>query len=1042
MCRGHPVTLGEMARSSDTQRRHLEAMRAKRAAMRPERRSVNGTEVGVTSDAPETEDGHGTRRQTSHLGSKLPAVPAILGNAQTFDLASNQASTLGDELRQEHLTDTHTTAMGANNSHEEINTALHATALALQERKDVRTGTGKLKRPSTGNLNPLYRTPTERSLSVHQRRLRPSQSVRPDTYDLEDSPRKTPQLRTKRVQQSTILPLKRQKRAHQQVSSPDPISLIDLREQDQQLINEQLNGTVSAAEEQERDVVLSSGPQKSPGRGRNWSREEDTLLAQGLREGLTVHETLNKYDIDRSDSAGRNRKAELALEYEDAAHAEADDAGPGAEVDAGAIEEDEALQVNAELDTQAAHDKNWCRDPLSPAISDDEAGQRSDDVQRRQVSHVEIDAPAHSEDGVSAKQQREESGQQSPTKTRRGRPSRPPAVVDSGRQPESEQDHHDTGKAPERRTRAQKVAIASPQKAQKQSSTRAQRSINVRRRVNGQEEAQVFEQPEADKELVEEETASEPLTGQDDEEARALNNGQHGGEAEEEPGSSYDGEGSGGENEDDDEQAASDEESESTSQQPLREMEATVLKPNTVFAGARDNPISSSPEKASRQSPRKRKRSGEKSNAAANTSKKRRRSQTPAEEVAGRAPTLEPGETDDGGVHSALRFYGQWRALHCIYKAVNDVGVSYVEGERQPQRKIKLRDAQVQAIVNLCDEAVEKLSNHEDPATDLAQIGDKVDALHILDEDSRPDFKNEKRSENIYFHLFPNLVNLLRQMISHYEKTDDRESNSPLTTGHLRTVKDLIRLIVDLGDGAKKYVRPPTELAIVRPVDNGIVAPLKKVHGALNRVILQAQDAKAYKASQQRAAEERALASQREEQAEQQRAYVKRVRDKWHQLHMERVWAEDGVPTAQKRRHLRTPNPQPEVDNNGDPFERVEVFTPRVGPPPAMVEAARQLVFTMSELDALSEGLRTYQGPYVFEKVFRKYCGRYGLLKRYNVTEIVTVAADLKEYLTGSQQRESGAVEDWVRRIPVWTKGHPLGKENVEGEVDDVVSTL
>ena len=73
----------------------------------------------------------------------------------------------------------------------------------------------------------------------------------------------------------------------------------------------------------------------------------------------------------------------------------------------------------------------------------------------------------------------------------------------------------------------------------------------------------------------------------------------------------------------------------------------------------------------------------------------------------------------------------------------------------------------------------------------------------------------------------------------------------------------------------------------------------------------------------------------------------------------------------------------------------------------------------------------------VFVKIFRRYCGRHGALSRFNVTEIVTVAADLKDYLIRMQQHDYDGVQDWVRAIPVWTQGHPPGKENVHAESED-----
>ena len=134
-----------------------------------------------------------------------------------------------------------------------------------------------------------------------------------------------------------------------------------------------------------------------------------------------------------------------------------------------------------------------------------------------------------------------------------------------------------------------------------------------------------------------------------------------------------------------------------------------------------------------------------------------------------------------------------------------------------------------------------------------------------------------------------------------------------------------------------------------------------------------------------------------------------------------------------KRQHLQIPDNLIDIDQNGYPFERTEVFQPRVGPPPGLMDEAAAQEWSLFELEALCDGLKRYAGARVFERIFRMYCRPMQVLNKYSVTEIVTIAADVREKLIQSQTEIDGQVEGWVKSIPVWTKGHhALGKENEE----------
>ncbi|TKA79588.1 hypothetical protein B0A55_03372 [Friedmanniomyces simplex] len=375
-----------------------------------------------------------------------------------------------------------------------------------------------------------------------------------------------------------------------------------------------------------------------------------------------------------------------------------------------------------------------------------------------------------------------------------------------------------------------------------------------------------------------------------------------------------------------------------------------------------------------------------------------------------------------------VRLYGQWQDLRAVCKALQNIGVQTLKRDRQPQWKILLKDDKIIAAIDTCKNALAKVVDGEDPSPDLNDAAKQIRALYDRSNGNRLEFDNTVRIKNIYFHLFPCLVRMIQDMLLHYEKSDvGLEPGSPLTTEHLGLVRAMISVVLDLFQGAKQYDQPPSHFALVGPVRNGIVAPLKLIYKNFTRAHCELRRAAEHKRERQLDAERNALAAQREEQEARRAEQSKRIKKKWQQLHFERVCAEGGIMSRQKRDHLCcVPLPEAEYDENGQAFERVEVFHPRIGPSPAAVERARALVWPMECSMALADGLKQYAGPDVFEKVFRRYCGRGRVLHAFNVTEIVTCAADMKEWLL----QQEGGVEEWMQKIPVWTKGHPLGKEN------------
>ena len=391
-------------------------------------------------------------------------------------------------------------------------------------------------------------------------------------------------------------------------------------------------------------------------------------------------------------------------------------------------------------------------------------------------------------------------------------------------------------------------------------------------------------------------------------------------------------------------------------------------------------------------------------------------------------PEGEPGANQ-------IRLFGLFPLLRKAYGAIRTIGVQHIDGEPQPRRKFKLRDAQVIEAMNCINDALVTLLDGSDPTADFVDVVQAIARLHRSTNEGEPDFGNEVRAVNIYAFLFPQLVRLLLHTFEHYEATDSGlEPGSPLTRRHLQHLGQLIATVVELGAGAQEYdPRPRTEYAIVQPVNNSIVAPLKVLHQKLARKLWQLENAAAARREAQHRAEIARRAATREEQEERVRVEAARLQKEWQALHWHRLNAEGDLAliSAKKHRHLRIPEaytePEIETDATGQPFERLQVFRPRVGPPPAWVQRAEAVVWPGEHLMALQEGLRRFAGRRVYERLFRDYCGKGGVLGRYSVTEIVVCAALIRRVLEEEARREGRDAEEWVREIPIWTTGRGPG---------------
>ncbi|EGP91335.1 uncharacterized protein MYCGRDRAFT_107288 [Zymoseptoria tritici IPO323] len=386
-----------------------------------------------------------------------------------------------------------------------------------------------------------------------------------------------------------------------------------------------------------------------------------------------------------------------------------------------------------------------------------------------------------------------------------------------------------------------------------------------------------------------------------------------------------------------------------------------------------------------------------------------------------------------------LRLYDQESRLKDIYLALKDIGWSHCEGEQHKRTEIDLADPEVIRLKELCVNARKKLEQPASRSSDrlpcMDELGLIEDGLLDLDNDQAY-FNSRTKMTNMYFYLVPNLVKLLRGVIRYFQAKDNLASTrSSIEIDNVRFIVQVMRPIVNLKGTLEKYPKP-VGLNMRLPVRNDVLLPLNQVRIALQGVV--ATHNRREELARQRT-QDAILAAEREqrwvEEAEEarRRQYQKK---KWQQLHLQRRDAEYIIDSVAKLDHLAVP-PLVDIDHNGEPFERIALFTSRVGPPPSKTTAARAKIRPEHELAALEAGLKAYAGPRVYQDIFETYCVQHGVLTDWSVTEIVTLAADIVAVEKREQMKEQGYVEDWVEQIPLWTAPHPdlveQGQENRAG---------
>lgn len=1018
----------------------------------PEATSTSKRQL-ITLDVGDGEENERRRAlndgKTLHLGRDLPDVAVSSESSQTSD----------SEAFEEHA------SMGANNSREEINDALHATSQKLLRGGD----NGKLAAGgvSDGRLRKIPRRGATDSATTGPILLSHKANARPSIWDVGNSPEKAPLRMTRQTTlQPAFSPVRAQRKQGQHASSPAGRAQKFHAKYQEQIDNqlespathqqaqttgphrsERQPGPQEHERENQRPAITDEGQSRplplaqdeatmrarsAQSTNPHWSAEEDAVILEHDKLGTKTPQILKEMSpTDRTASAVRNRKRHLRISRCRINNAHSRD---GAAQDA--IEDFRVQELSQEsemnMHTQAAlqTDRIDADAPLHQEQAAD--GGAADEEGGNVVVAAAADSETPNEDVYLVRPQprkrgrpRKNQSQQQEHAGNDGKVRKSARIISTQPIASRAASNEATDNLQPRQTRTQQAASKLPEKPKPQPtptnvSAGTQSTVqDLRRQTNAEPDVEAVDGPERD---VDEGTFQQGGEVQDDD--------------------SRDGS---FEPEDDD-----DADNDELPEDPVEMPQMDKVRPSEMYS--RDEKSSEDEhELESQDEPRtqrnKRKRRAPGSTAEANTGRKRARFGQP-----------EPAhDEDDLSIADAEKFerrlFGQYIPLREVYGSVKLVGCNVRHGEVLAQNEIELEDDDVRATVKLCKKAIklfdkikdrdEQDGSVQDPVSLLDKLGERIDGLRGLNEDFPTDFHDKTKSTNIYFHVIPKLVELVRHAIEYYEITDkDEAPEGQIEIDHLRLITGLIELILDLEKtAAKRYERPDPDDHVVQPVHNGIAIPLHSIRSAFAIQIQKSDNRIVQRKRNEDDERARALENEQKKRRARDLAQIREDREKWEKLHEVRKLVEGGFVRPDKVKHLQIPSPESyfEVDSNGAHFERTEVFHPRIGPPPGMVDEIVKFPWSMVELSALHDGLKKYAGDNVFVKIFRAYCGRGGELNKYNVTEIVVTAAGLRDSIINQLKDQPGGVEEWVTRIPVWTKGHQaLGKEN-ENEVEGLV---
>lgn len=337
-----------------------------------------------------------------------------------------------------------------------------------------------------------------------------------------------------------------------------------------------------------------------------------------------------------------------------------------------------------------------------------------------------------------------------------------------------------------------------------------------------------------------------------------------------------------------------------------------------------------------------------------------------------------PSEASDSDGQENMRSSHSGADLDLVnaFKTIKEIGIKRVGGHiircGMPAVKSRAAKGTLQACIRVIDRISETQDEGEDEHTDTS--AHLMQAVSELSAEAQTLLRDGVWSERtvlaVHLHVLPKLTILLRDLLKHFGWTTLVRLSYP----QLDIANTVMRAIIALGLKAGK-----TDKAVKTdfPVKNRIKTVVRHMSNAADAFRKRMSTIKAALEADERRKEreERLRAQQQEdERAERRDRLSKAWRQQWDLLHSERIAAElNGcvfVPRP-KLQHLkliplgRFSSSTFELDGNGEPIERMQLFSRRRSQPPGQTFSVETPVWDLDQAHALIQGLREFAGKFL-----------------------------------------------------------------------------
>ncbi|GAB7338313.1 hypothetical protein MBLNU457_4626t1 [Dothideomycetes sp. NU457] len=247
-------------------------------------------------------------------------------------------------------------------------------------------------------------------------------------------------------------------------------------------------------------------------------------------------------------------------------------------------------------------------------------------------------------------------------------------------------------------------------------------------------------------------------------------------------------------------------------------------------------------------------------------------------------------QEDQGTQSRSAEFSNDWQhKLGRVFETLKATNTNRPELKTRPAKTLVKACKQFQNQVGssnspfLLLDADRDLDDHPPEQLDMVNSWRKIHKK-ITELESQSGFEI---TQDLYAHVIPAMTKVLRTVFTKFGR------RSTLREEHYDTFLSVIKDIVALGDYGKAFGknlqqeehRRMTKLAIIKPVNNGIIAEVKKIQKILERVLRQEKSTTQAAARQQETLTARGLAQHRERRTAEREAILDPWRKRWKVLH-------------------------------------------------------------------------------------------------------------------------------------------------------------